>query len=381
MGPLTGIHVLDFSRLAPGPYCSMLLADMGAAVVRVDRAPLGSDIPPFVGDVLGRGKRSVALNLKHDEGPHAARRLATRADVVIEGFRPGVMERFGLGPVDLMADNPGLVYARITGWGQRGPLAASAGHDIDYIAIAGVLGAIGRAGGPPVPPINLLADFGGGGLMSAFGVLSALLERQRSGTGQVVDAAMIDGAISLMAVFAVAIQQGSWGPYGTNLVDTGSHFYETYETSDGGYMAVGAMEPEFYARFLEGLGLDGEDLPDQMDAASWPAMKERVGAIFRTKTRDDWTAIFGPRRRVRGAGAATDRGARAPAQRRPRGVRPRASPAWSSPRRRHACSRTPGRVAGPPPECGGDTRAVLAEIGYSAADLDGLADTGTIAWP
>jgi alpha-methylacyl-CoA racemase len=377
---LTGIHVLDFSRLAPGPYCSMLLADMGAAVVRVDRAPLGSDIPPFVGDVLGRGKRSVALNLKHDEGARAARRLAARADVVIEGFRPGVMERFGLGPGDLMADNPGLVYARITGWGQRGPLAASAGHDIDYIAIAGVLGAIGRAGGPPVPPINLLADFGGGGLMCAFGVLCALLERQRSGTGQVVDAAMIDGAISLMAVFAVAIQQGSWGPYGTNLVDTGSHFYETYETSDGGYMAVGAMEPEFYARFLEGLGLDGEDLPDQMDAASWPAMKERVGAIFRTKTRDDWTAIFGPRdacvvpvlRPIEALEHPHNVAREAFVPREPGMVQPAPAP---------RLSRTPGRVAGPPPECGGDTRAVLAEIGYSAADLDGLADAGTIAWP
>jgi alpha-methylacyl-CoA racemase len=377
---LTGIHVLDFSRLAPGPYCSMLLADMGAAVVRVDRAPLGSDIPPFVGDVLGRGKRSVALNLKHDEGARAARLLAARADVVIEGFRPGVMERFGLGPGDLMADNPGLVYARITGWGQRGPLAASAGHDIDYIAIAGVLGAIGRAGGPPVPPINLLADFGGGGLMCAFGVLCALLERQRSGTGQVVDAAMIDGAISLMAVFAVAIQQGSWGPYGTNLVDTGSHFYETYETSDGGYMAVGAMEPEFYARFLEGLGLDGEDLPDQMDAASWPAMKERVGAIFRTKTRDDWTAIFGPRdacvvpvlRPIEALEHPHNVAREAFVPREPGMVQPAPAP---------RLSRTPGRVAGPPPECGSDTRAVLAEIGYSAADLDGLADAGTIAWP
>jgi alpha-methylacyl-CoA racemase len=299
---------------------------------------------------------------------------------VIEGFRPGVMERFGLGPVDLMADNPGLVYARITGWGQRGPLAASAGHDIDYIAIAGVLGAIGRAGGPPVPPINLLADFGGGGLMCAFGVLCALLERQRSGTGQVVDAAMIDGAISLMAVFAVAIQQGSWGPYGTNLVDTGSHFYETYETSDGGYMAVGAMEPEFYARFLEGLGLDGEDLPDQMDAASWPAMKERVGAIFRTKTRDDWTAIFGPRdacvvpvlRPIEALEHPHNVAREAFVPREPGMVQPAPAP---------RLSRTPGRVAGPPPECGGDTRAVLAEIGYSAADLDGLADAGTIAWP
>jgi alpha-methylacyl-CoA racemase len=214
----------------------------------------------------------------------------------------------------------------------------------------------------------------------AFGIVCGLLEARASGHGQVVDAAMIDGAISLMAVFAVAIQQGSWGPYGTNLVDTGSHFYETYETSDGGYMAVGAMEPEFYARFLEGLGLDGEDLPDQMDAASWPAMKERVGAIFRTKTRDDWTAIFGPRdacvvpvlRPIEALEHPHNVAREAFVPREPGMVQPAPAP---------RLSRTPGRVAGPPPECGGDTRAVLAEIGYSAADLDGLADAGTIAWP
>jgi alpha-methylacyl-CoA racemase len=377
--------VVDFSRLAPGPYCSMLLSDMGAAVVRVDRAPLGVDIPPFEGDVLGRGKRSIALDLKTSEGLDIARRLADDADVVIEGFRPGVMERFGLGPDDLLGRNPRLVYARVTGWGQRGPLADRAGHDIDYIAIAGVLGAIGRPGAPPVPPINLLADFAGGGLLCTFGVLCALLERERSGRGQVVDAAMVDGAISLMAVFAVAIQSGTWGRYGTNLVDTGSHFYETYETSDGGYMAVGAMEPGFYAAFIEGIGLGNETLPDQMDSASWPMMKERVATIFRTRTRDEWTAHFESRDAcvvpvLWPTEAFThphnvEREAFVPREGKP-GEAEMLQPA-PAPR----LSRTPGEVAGPAPEIGADTRAVLVEMGYSDAEVERLARDGVVAWP
>jgi alpha-methylacyl-CoA racemase len=358
----------------------MLLADMGATVVRVDRAPLGSDMEPFDGDVLGRGKRSIALDLKQDAARDVARRLAGDADVVLEGFRPGVMERLGLGPDELCRTNPRLVYARVTGWGQDGPMAERAGHDIDYIALAGVLGAIGREGQTPVPPINLLADFAGGGLACAFGVVCALLERVQSGVGQVIDAAMIDGAISLMAVFAVAIQSGRWGPAGTNIVDTGAHFYNTYETADGGYMAVGAMEPQFYARFLEGLGLDDEDLPAQMDERSWPAMKARVAAIFATKTRDEWTAVFDPldacvvpvlsplealrhpHNLARGAFVPRDEGV----------VQPAPVP---------RLARTPGAVAGPPPAPGAHTREVLTEAGYPPERIAELAETGAIAWP
>jgi alpha-methylacyl-CoA racemase len=380
VGPLTGTSVLDLSRLAPGPYCSMLLADMGATVVRVDRAPLGSDMEPFDGDVLGRGKRSIAIDLKQEAGRDVARRLASDVDVVLEGFRPGVMERLGLGPDELCGDNPRLVYARVTGWGQDGPMASRAGHDIDYLALAGVLGAIGREGEAPVPPINLLADFAGGGLACAFGVVCALLERERSGAGQVVDAAMVDGAINLMAVFAVAIQSGRWGPTGTNIVDTGAHFYNTYETADGRYMAVGAMEPQFYARFLEGLGIADDDLPPQMDAGSWPMMKERVAAIFVTRTREDWTEIFGaldacvvpvlsplealahPHNVARGAFVPRDEGL----------VQPAPMP---------RLARTPGAVAGLPPGVGEHTREILAEAGYSTDDVTRLAEMGAIAWP
>jgi alpha-methylacyl-CoA racemase len=380
VGPLAGTVVVDFSRLAPGPYCSMLLADLGAEVVRVDRAPLGVDIPPFDGDVLGRGKRSIALDLKHPRGREVALALIEGADVLLEGFRPGVMERLDLGPDEMSARHPRLVYARITGWGQRGPMADRAGHDIDYLALAGVLGAIGREGGPPVPPINLIADFAGGGLLCAFGVVCALLERERSGKGQVVDAAMVDGAISLLSVFAVAIQEGRWGPRGTNIIDTGSHFYETYETSDGEYMAVGAMEPEFYACFLEGLGLRVADTPPQMDAASWPQMKKRIAGIFATRTRDEWTTVFDgleacvvpvlspreafthPHHAARGSFVPRDANL----------LQPAPVPRFS---------RTEGEVGGSTPERGAHTRDVLAELGYSPEEIDDLAAAGAVAWP
>lgn len=379
VGPLSGTVVVDFSRLAPGPYCSMLLVDFGADVVRVDRAPLGVEMPPFDGDVLGRGKRSIALDLKHPEGVEIARRLAADADVVLEGFRPGVMERLGLGPDELLARNPRLVYARITGWGQDGPMAGWAGHDIDYVALSGVLGAIGRDGSAPVPPINLLADFAGGGLLCAFGIVLALLERERSGKGQVIDAAMIDGAMSLMSVFAVAIHEGRWGPHGTNIVDTGAHFCEVYETADGRYMAVGAMEPQFYARFLDGLGLADHELPDQLDEASWPAMKQRVAAIFAQRTRDEWCAVFDgdscvvpvlapaeapchPHNMARNAFVPRDDGALVPAP---------------APR----LSRTPARFAGSSPEIGMHTRGVLGELGYPATEIERLGRAGTVAWP
>src|SRR5688572_16716717 len=227
-GPLEGIRVLDFSRLAPGPYGGMLLADMGADVVRVDRVPLGADIPAF-GDIVGRGKRSVALNLKTPQGVEAALKILESCDVLLEGFRPGVMERLGLSPEDVAARNPRIIYARLTGWGQDGPLALRAGHDINYIAVSGVLHAIGRKDEPPLPPLNLIGDFAGGGLLCAFGILAALIERQSSGEGQVVDAAMVDGAMNLFSFLASAVHAGMWGPRGTNLLDTGAHFYEVYE--------------------------------------------------------------------------------------------------------------------------------------------------------
>jgi alpha-methylacyl-CoA racemase len=291
-GPLNGVRVIEMAGIGPGPLTAMLLADMGAEVVRVDRTkpPGGAD---HTRDVLNRGRRSVAVDLKHPDGVATVLRMVEQADALLEGFRPGVMERLGLGPDVCLARNPKLVYGRMTGWGQDGPLAQVAGHDIDYIALAGVLNNFTRAGSKPMPPINLVGDFGGGGVFLAFGIVCGLLEAARSGEGQVVDAAMVDGSAVLMTMMYAFMAMGLWEDRpGTNLLDTGAPFYEVYETADGKYMAVGSIEAQFYAELIKGLGLADEELPWQMDRSQWPAMKERFTALFKTKTRDAWTAIF-----------------------------------------------------------------------------------------
>ncbi|GAA2870021.1 CaiB/BaiF CoA-transferase family protein [Streptosporangium fragile] len=290
-GPLAGVRVLELAGLAPGPFAGMMLADHGAEVLRVDRVSAvarAGDRPRA--DVMDRGKRTIGLDLKSPEGVAAFRELATGADVVIEVFRPGVAERLGIGPADLHAVNPRLVYARMTGWGQDGPLAPTAGHDIDYIAISGVLSMLGRAGERPTPPINILGDFAGGGLMLAYGVLLALLERERTGEGRVIDAAMVDGSAALFAMFYHGVQSGFWGPRGTNLLDTGAPMYDTYETSDGKYLAVGALEPQFWAEMVRLMGLS--DLPDRDDRSRWPELRERLAEAFRSRTRAEWEAVF-----------------------------------------------------------------------------------------
>lgn len=294
-GPLQGIRVLEIAGIGPGPFACMMLADMGAEVLRIDRADRVKDEIPQGpnSDLLARGRRSVGIDLKHPDGVEAVLRLVERADVLTEGFRPGVMERLGLGPDDCLARNPGLVYGRMTGFGQEGPLAKAAGHDINYIAQSGALGMIGRKGEPPLPPLNLVGDFGGGGMYLAFGVVCALLERQRSGQGQVVDAAMVDGAASLTTMFYMFQNMGVWKPErGTNMLDTGAHFYEVYETSDGEYVSIGSIEPQFYAELLEKTGLAGETLPHQMDREQWEPMKERLRAVFKTKTRAEWCELM-----------------------------------------------------------------------------------------
>ena len=293
MGPLDGVRVIEIASLAPAPFGCMILADLGADVVRVERAERCGPGAAAPVDPLVRGRRSVGINLKDPAGVALLLRLADAADVLVEGFRPGVAERLGFGPQACAARNPRLVYARMTGWGQDGPLAPTAGHDIDYIAISG---ALSRSAGPasaPVPPVNLLGDFGGGGMLLALGVLAALLERERSGLGQVVDAAMVDGSALLTAFVYGLRAAGAWqDERGVNLLDTGAPFYDTYRTADGGYVAVGALEPKFYAALLAGLGLSGADLPGQHDRAGWPVLRARFAEVFASRTRDEWAEVF-----------------------------------------------------------------------------------------
>jgi alpha-methylacyl-CoA racemase len=292
MTPLQGVRVVELAGLAPTPFGCMLLADLGADVVRVDR-PGGSALAPPPGPI-DRGRRTVTLDLKSADGVAGLLSLAGKADVLVEGFRPGVAERLGFGPADCEKINPRLVYARLTGWGQDGPLAARAGHDIDYIAVAGALEPIGRAGERPHAPLNLIGDFAGGGMLLAVGVLAALVERGRSGRGQVVDAAMVDGSALLTTFLHGLLGAGLWPhPRGENLLDGGAPFYDTYRTSDGGFMAVGAIEPPFYAALLAGLGLSGADLPGQFDQDGWPKLRDVFAARFAERTRAEWATVFG----------------------------------------------------------------------------------------
>jgi alpha-methylacyl-CoA racemase len=290
-GPLAGLRIVELAGIGPCPFAGMLLADLGADVLRIDR---DSAVPSTFAaepafDVLQRQKRSVGLDLKSPAAIELVLGLLKRADAFIEGFRPGVTERLGLGPDECLAVNPRLVYGRMTGWGQSGPLSSHPGHDIDYIAIAGVLGTIGRQGEPPLAPLNLVGDFGGGGMLLGLGVLAALLEVARGGNGQVVDAAMVDGAALMMAMTWGFSAMGVWTEQrGSNLLDSGAPYYETYECADGGYVAVGALEPQFYAALCRVIDLDPDDLPPQMDRSAWPATKERFATIFRQHSRDEW---------------------------------------------------------------------------------------------
>jgi alpha-methylacyl-CoA racemase len=295
VGPLSGIRVIEIVGLGPGPFAGMLLADMGAEVLRVDRIPAHPPRGPSR-DVLARGRLSAGVDLKHPSGAPLVLELCERADALLEGFRPGVMERLGLGPDACLARNPKLVYGRMTGFGQGGPLASAPGHDINYIALSGALHAIGLPGEAPVPPLNLVGDFGGGGMLLAFGVVCALLEAQRSGQGQVVDAAMVDGSALLMAMIYGFRAAGTQREQrGANLLDGGAPFYRTYETADGHAIAVGAIEPQFYARLLDVLGLseaEREGMPRQMDRSQWPALRARFAHAFKQKTRAEWCALL-----------------------------------------------------------------------------------------
>jgi alpha-methylacyl-CoA racemase len=289
-GPLAGLRVVELAGIGPGPHAAMVLADLGADVVRVDRPGAGGDA---TADPTLRGRRRLAADLKDPAGKAAVLGLVERADVLIEGYRPGVTERLGIGPADCHARNPKLVYARMTGWGQDGPLAQRAGHDINYISLTGLLHAIGRPGERPVPPLNLVGDFGGGSMLLLVGVLSALWEAQRSGRGQVVDAAMVDGASLLGQMFWGFLAQKMWvDEPGVNMLDGGAPFYDTYTCADGRHVAVGAIEPQFYAALLAGLDLTGADLPAQHDRDRWPELRARLAEVFATRGRDDWAEVF-----------------------------------------------------------------------------------------
>ncbi|HEX5945365.1 MAG TPA: CaiB/BaiF CoA-transferase family protein [Acidimicrobiales bacterium] len=375
-GPLAGVRVVEIAGLGPAPFAGMVLADLGAEVVRVDR-PSAASGGFGRADVLGRGRRSVAVDLKHPDGSEVVLRLAATADALIEGFRPGVAERLGIGPDACLARNPRLVYGLMTGWGQDGPYAAEAGHDITYAAVAGALAHIGRAGQPPTPPLNLVADFGGGGMLLALGVVSAVLSAQRTGEGQVVDAAMVDGVALLMAPFFMALRTGYFTEErGTNLLDSGAPFYDCYACADGRYVAVGALEPQFYAALVAGLGLDPAELGEQHDRAGWPAMRARFGAVFATRTRDEWVTHFAGRDACVAPVNTTDETFGDPHMQargtvvEPDGVaQPAPAPRFSG---------TPAAVDRPPPEPGEHTDDVLAELGYDRAAVETLRRAGAI---
>jgi alpha-methylacyl-CoA racemase len=377
-GPLTGIRVVELAGLGPIPFAAMMLADLGADVVRVDRLPGGdgqsSAEPPFL---TLRGQRSVAVDLKHPEGAEAVLRLVKTADVLLEGFRPGVTERLGLGPAHCQAVNPRLVYGRGTGWGQDGPLASSAGHDIGYIALTGALHAIGRRDGPPVPPLNLVGDSGGGGMFLALGVVCALFETRVSGYGQVVDAAMVDGAAMLTTVFHGLRAQGIWSDErASNLIDTGAHFYEVYECADGRFVAVGAIEPKFYAELVRITGFEPPEGTRRLDRSSWPESKRRMAEIFATKSRNEWCSLFegtdacvAP---VLSWGEAPEHPhnvARGTYVEYEGVVQPAPAPRFS---------RTPTAISRPPAYVGEHTDEVLADAGLSTAEIDALRKTGAV---
>ncbi len=368
MGPLSGLKVIELAGIGPGPFCAMMLADMGAEVIRVDRKGAGGG---HKFDIMSRNRRSVAFDLKKPESVEAVLRLVEKADALQEGFRPGVTERLGLGPDTCLARNPKLVYGRMTGWGQDGPLAQAAGHDLNYIALSGALGAIGPAGAKPVPPLNLVGDFGGGAMYLAFGMVCALLEAQRSGKGQVVDAAMVDGAASLMSMFFAFTASGAWKEQrGANLLDGGAHFYDTYECADGKYVALGSIEPQFYALLREKAGLTDPAFDAQMDRDAWPSLKAKVTAVMKTKTRAEWTAImegtdvcFAPVLSITEVKSHPHNAARNTIISIAGVDQPAPAPRFS---------RTVPATPTPPSRAGSDTIAVLGDWGFSADEIQKL---------
>lgn len=379
-GPLAGLKVVEIGSIGPGPFCAMLLADLGADVIRVDRTSGAALVGPnadFRTEVLHRGRRSVAVDLKHPEGRNVVLELVRDADVLIEGFRPGVTERLGIGPADCAVVNERLVYGRMTGYGQDGPMAQAVGHDINYVAQSGVLAMIGRADQPPTPPLSLVGDFGGGGMVLALGVVSAVLEAKRSGRGQVVDAAMVDGSALLGACFHGFVSGGTWSTTrGTNIVDSGAPFYDAYETSDGKWLAVGGMEPHFYAELLEILEIDPASLPDQNDIVRWPEMKKVFADAVRTRPRDEWIE------RADGRGCISAVLEVEEAWQHPHNVARGTFveiEGITQPTPQPKFSRTPAQVDAPPPAPGEHTVEALSAWGVPSDRIEKWAAAGVIA--
>ncbi|HWA03297.1 MAG TPA: CaiB/BaiF CoA-transferase family protein [Rhizomicrobium sp.] len=372
MGPLHGIRIVEFAGIGPGPFAAMLLSDMGAEIIRIDRK---GGRAPGKAEIYFRGRQAVALDMKKPEAVEAALKLIDRADALIEGFRPGVMERLGVGPEICLKRNPKLVYGRMTGWGQTGPLASAAGHDINYISLTGALHAIGARDGKPVPPLNLVGDFGGGALYLAFGVVCGMLEARRSGKGQVVDAAMTDGAASLMTMFYAMTAMGIWkDERASNMLDGGAHFYDVYETRDGRFVSIGSIEPQFYRELMEKTGISDPAFAAQMDRAQWPALKQKLAAVIRTKTRDEWDAImmgsdvcYAPVLSIAEAPNHPHNVARGTFVERDGIVQPAPAPRFS---------RTVPQVQGPP--AAADNAAALAAWDFSPSEIDALAACGAI---
>ncbi|MGH9132738.1 MAG: CaiB/BaiF CoA transferase family protein [Ilumatobacteraceae bacterium] len=380
-GPLNGVRIIELAGIGPGPFAAMLLADMGADVVRVERAQAVRGPAPDTphADVLQRGRRNVAIDLKHPEGVATVLDLVAGADALIEGFRPGVTERLGVGPTECLARNPRLVYGRMTGWGQDGPLAQAAGHDINYISLAGALAHFRRAGAAPVPPLNMVGDFGGGGMFLAFGVVCGLLEAARSGAGQVVDAAMVDGAAVLMSMFWAFRSTPLFDEHapGTNLLDTGAHFYDVYECSDGSYISIGSIEPQFYAELLRITGLtDDPEFAVQNDKSRWPDLKQRIAALFKTRTRAEWCELmeatevcFAPVLTMSEAAEHPHNVARSTFVERAGTVQPAPAPRFS---------RTSPELERLPAHAGQHTFDVLADWGIEQQRIDELVEMGAI---
>ena len=378
MGPLSGKRIIEIAGIGPGPFCAMLLSDLGAEVIRVDRASTVADeLPDFPSlDLLNRGRRSIGINLKDPEGVATVLKLIESSDALIEGFRPGVAERLGIGPEDCLTRNPKLIYGRMTGWGQYGSYSSMAGHDINYIALSGVLGMIGRKDEKPVPPVNLIGDFGGGGMILALGVCAALVEVASSGKGQVIDAAMTDGSALLATMVHSFKAMGIWGDRGTNLLDTGAPFYDVFECSDGKFISIGSIEPQFYSELLRITGLDQQENPKQMDRQSWDEMKSKIASAIKSKSREEWENLMEGTDVCFAPVLTIDEAYDHPHNLERNTFIEVAGVKQPAPAPRF--SRTPASITSPPPHPGEHTEEILLDSGFTISEISSLREQNVI---